>query len=60
MDVALDQIKQLAAAADEATYRQLMSSLNKLILSLESPNDTVHRYGHMVSSRKDSSTLYRS
>jgi hypothetical protein len=46
----LDAIKQLVAKSGESTRQQLTSSLNKLILSLESPNDTVHRYGHMVSS----------
>lgn len=50
MDVPLDQLKQLAATADDVTRQQLVKSLNELMLSLESPNDTVHRYGHMVSS----------
>ncbi|KAM5467371.1 putative demethylsterigmatocystin 6-O-methyltransferase [Microsporum audouinii] len=47
MDATLDSIKQLAATASEATRRQLIISLNKLILSLEGPSDTIHRYGHM-------------
>ncbi|KAF2269981.1 O-methyl transferase B [Lojkania enalia] len=47
IDAALDPIQQLVATASEATRRQLISSLNKLILSLEDPNDTIHRYGHM-------------
>ena len=50
MDAPIDQLKQLAATADDVTRQQLVKSLNELILSLESPNDTVHRYGHMVSS----------
>lgn len=50
MDRLLDQIKLLAATSGEETRQQLIRSLNNLALSLESPNDTVHRYGHMVSS----------
>ena len=50
MDAALDKVRQLAANADEATRRQLSTTLNRLVLSLESPSDTIHRYGHMVSS----------
>lgn len=49
MDTALESIKQLAAQAGEDTRRKLKDSLNKLALSLESPSDTIHRYGHMVS-----------
>lgn len=47
MDAALDKVRQLAANADEATRRQLSTTLNRLVLSLESPSDTIHRYGHM-------------
>ena len=49
MDAALETIKGLAAAADEATRRKLVASLSSLAHSLESPGDTIHRYGHMVS-----------
>lgn len=49
MDAPIDQLKKLAATADDVTRQQLVKSLNELVLSLESPNDTVHRYGHMVS-----------
>jgi hypothetical protein len=49
MDAALESIEQLAAAAGEETQRKLRDSLNKLVLSLERPSDTIHRYGHMVS-----------
>lgn len=48
MDSALNNIKQLAAEADEATRLELKTSLNKLALSLERPDDTIHRFGHMV------------
>ncbi|KAF2653889.1 O-methyl transferase B [Lophiostoma macrostomum CBS 122681] len=47
MDVLLDQVKQLATTLSEATRRQFLNSLNHLVLSLETPNDTVYRYGHM-------------
>lgn len=47
MDAALETIKGLAAAADEATRRKLVASLSSLAHSLESPGDTIHRYGHM-------------
>lgn len=49
MDAALETLKGLAAAADEATRRKLVASLSSLAHSLESPGDTIHRYGHMVS-----------
>lgn len=50
MDSVFDQIKQLVATADEVARRDLIDSLNNFVLSLENANDTVHRYGHMVSS----------
>ncbi|KAK3360905.1 S-adenosyl-L-methionine-dependent methyltransferase [Lasiosphaeria ovina] len=45
VDVALDQIKALAATADESTRHSIMASLQKLAYSLELPDETVHRYG---------------
>ncbi len=48
MEAALDQIKQLAASVDEDGRSKLRTALQKLALSLESPGDTIHRYGHMV------------
>ena len=47
MELALLRINQLASEA-EPDRRQLMETLHKLAYSLETPNDTVHRYGHMV------------
>lgn len=49
MDAAIDQIRQLGTTADEAGRRQMMKSLYRLAYSLESPQDTIHRYGHLVS-----------
>ena len=53
MDAILNQIKQLITSADEIARQKLINSLNKLTLSLENPEDTAHRYGHMVSSISD-------
>ncbi|KAK8087647.1 hypothetical protein PG997_002608 [Apiospora hydei] len=47
MDAALETIQQCGATADGATRRKLVTSLNQLIFSMESPSDTIHRYGHM-------------
>jgi hypothetical protein len=55
MDAALDQIQQLATNADELTRRQLMNSLHKLAYSMESPQETIHRYGHSVSLQAETS-----
>jgi hypothetical protein len=52
MDAALVQIKQLATKANQGARWQLMAALRKLADSMESPNDTIHRYGHMVNSPK--------
>lgn len=49
MDSALASIKQFAATADEAARRQLITTLHELAYSLEDANDTVHRYGYLVS-----------
>lgn len=50
MEAAIDTIKQLAMTASEATRQEVVKSLTKLIFALEGPSDTIHRYGHMVSS----------
>lgn len=59
MDSILNQINEYAAAATEETRSKLMSSLNQLLLSMESPNDTVHRYGHMVRLQLVPNSFYR-
>ena len=50
MEAAIDTVKQFATTASEATRQEVIKSLTKLIFALESPSDTIHRYGHMVSS----------
>ncbi|EQL00303.1 O-methyl transferase B [Ophiocordyceps sinensis CO18] len=47
MDAALAQIKQLVPA-DGVARQRLMASLHKLAYSMESPDDTLHRYGAMT------------
>lgn len=47
MEAILDQVKQLAATSEEAR-QEVMVALRNLAFSFESPQDTIHRYGHMV------------
>ena len=47
MDAALAQIKELAGK-DDGARREAMAALQKLFLSLESVQDTIDRYGHLV------------
>ncbi|KAI1360610.1 S-adenosyl-L-methionine-dependent methyltransferase [Xylaria arbuscula] len=47
MEDALAHLKQLAIATDGVERQRLMSSLHKLAYSLETPDDTLHRYGAM-------------
>lgn len=47
MELAIEQIKQLAAVG-EPGRPQLIATLYKLAYSLETTNDIIHRYGHMV------------
>lgn len=49
MEAAIDKIRELAGQG-EAGRRQLMDALHKLAYSLETVNDTIHRYGHMAGS----------
>ncbi|GAP91478.1 putative O-methyl transferase B [Rosellinia necatrix] len=46
MDVSLEQLGRLAAESEEGRH-EVIAALQKLALSLESPQDTIHRYGHM-------------
>lgn len=48
MDELLNPIRQFAAAANETARRHLISALHKLAYSLESADETLHRYGSMV------------
>lgn len=49
MDAALDELRRLAPMADAQTRCRLMSALHKLAYSMETSDDTLHRYGSMVS-----------
>ncbi|KAI1370088.1 S-adenosyl-L-methionine-dependent methyltransferase [Hypoxylon crocopeplum] len=47
MDDALNQLKQTASSTDESTRRQIARSLRRLADSMETPQNTIHRYGHL-------------
>ncbi|ROT39597.1 S-adenosyl-L-methionine-dependent methyltransferase [Sodiomyces alkalinus F11] len=47
METVLASIRQLAANANEAARRQLITTLHEIAYSLEDANDTVHRYGYL-------------
>lgn len=47
MEEALEKIRELAVEGNEQTRRGLMLSLQALSFSLETPQDTIHRFGHM-------------
>jgi hypothetical protein len=47
MEKAFDEIKQVAAR-DDQSRRSTITALRDLANSLETTNDTIHRYGHMV------------
>lgn len=49
MEAALNQVKQLAATADKATRQQLMATLHEVAYSMEDAEDTVNRFGYLVS-----------
>ncbi|KAG8170109.1 hypothetical protein KVR01_000854 [Diaporthe batatas] len=46
MDSAFQEFRALAAKGEQGR-RALMVALHNLAYSLETPNDTIHRYGHM-------------
>jgi hypothetical protein len=48
MEEIKDQVTLLANKSD-ASRQQVMKVLQDLLLSLETTEDTIHRYGHMVS-----------
>ncbi|KUJ18479.1 O-methyl transferase B [Mollisia scopiformis] len=48
METALEDIKRLAISSDEDARQSIMSALHKLAYSMESPNDTIRRYGHLT------------
>jgi len=47
MEAAFGQIREVAAEGEEAR-RKVIVALRDLACSLEEPNDTIHRFGHMV------------
>jgi hypothetical protein len=48
MEKALDQVRELATGSEDDRHKAI-ADLQNLAFSLESPQDTIHRYGHMVS-----------
>lgn len=47
MESALDQIRKEAAGSNDARQKAIVA-LQSLVSSLETPDDTLHRFGHMV------------
>ncbi|KAF3763272.1 hypothetical protein M406DRAFT_48948 [Cryphonectria parasitica EP155] len=47
MDEVLQKIRELAAVTNEVGRQHLMSALHKLAYSMETSDDTLHRYGAM-------------
>lgn len=48
MEALAKHVEELAAAADETARQKLQVALRDLAYSLEDPNDTVNRIGHLV------------
>ncbi len=49
LETILSQLRDLTSStSDVATRRQLMETLHRIAYSLESADDTVHRYGYLV------------
>lgn len=46
-EAALGQIRKEAAGSEE-TRRKAIVALQSLVFSLETPDDTLHRFAHMV------------
>ncbi|KAK8017140.1 hypothetical protein PG991_008216 [Apiospora marii] len=46
MEAAFDQLRELAAEGESARQKVVVA-LRDLASSLEAPNDTIHRFGHM-------------
>lgn len=49
MDTVVDQVRKLAAAADEAGRKKLLDSLRDLSYAIETPYDTLQRFAGLVS-----------
>jgi len=48
MDTIITQVKNLAASANEAGRKQLIDSLRNIQYAIETPNDTLRRFGGLV------------
>lgn len=45
----VNRIKQLAMSGDENTRQHVRGMLNELLHSMDDTNDTIHRFGYLVS-----------
>jgi hypothetical protein len=52
MDALVEPIRQYAASASDVSRRDLISYLHGLAYSLETADDTLHRYGSMVPDKR--------
>lgn len=52
MDTVVDQVRKLAATADEAGRKKLLDSLRNLSHAIETPYDTLQRFAGLVSQMK--------
>lgn len=58
MDASINQIKELVSRIDEAQRMEVIKSLQRLIYSLETPQDTMYRYGHCVSVLRSGDVMF--
>lgn len=49
MDKIIEQIKQFASSADEASREEFLAALRRVSYSLEDDDDLVHRVAYLVS-----------
>jgi hypothetical protein len=56
MEAAFATLRQYASNLGDIARHQLITSLHEFAYSLEDPNDTVHRFGYLVSTPADDST----
>jgi demethylsterigmatocystin 6-O-methyltransferase len=52
LEYLVSQVEQFAANTDEVARSKLMITLRDLQYSLESPNDTINRFGYYVSNEQ--------
>lgn len=58
MDSVIDQVRKLAATADEAGRKNLLDSLRDLSYAIETPYDTLQRFAGLVSQLQQVKYLY--